>query len=155
MKSIHIRINALIPALGIALVIGGLLVAMIYQKLEEHSKVAEASITRAVYLYHDLQLCAALRTMREGDATAAEQRLDRVLCNDIVALNSQLPSADAEEQAYVKNAFARFALIRPRSAELLANNPTDVHADQVEAEKILERSAGAILGARGAVAALP
>jgi hypothetical protein len=75
-----INIHRLIPILGIAFVAGGLLGAAIYEKLEQASRSNEAGYAALGRLNLDAGLCQALRTLHQGDVSAAARRLDP-LCN--------------------------------------------------------------------------
>jgi hypothetical protein len=140
MKNVYLRIPWLIPVLGIALVAGSLIGAATYVEIARKTHDAETSIATAVRLRHDLELCAVLRTLHQGDINSATLELDLLLCNDIVAINSQLASADADDRAFFKNAFGRFALVRPQSAELFADVTQELRSEQIEAENILARA---------------
>jgi hypothetical protein len=155
MKTNGMKLNWLIPIMGIALVAGGLLAAATYLKLEHEDHAAQESIARMQRLQRDLQLCAVLRTIRDGDMNSAARDLDLWLCSDIVALNSQLASVDAGDRSLIRNAFARFALIRPASAELLTEEGHELRSDQVEAETILARALAAIRPGHSGLASLP
>jgi hypothetical protein len=155
MKTNRNRINWLIPALGIALVALGLSVGAIYLELEGRTRSAEASMARMVRLRHDLELCAVLRTFHEGNVTAAARQLDLLLCSDIVTLNAHLASTDAEERSFVKNAFARFALVRPLSAQLLADDENELREEQIEAERILAQAGGGAIAGINRVTVVP
>jgi hypothetical protein len=154
MKTNHDRTNRLILALGIALVASGILAAATYVKFERETRSAEVLIATCGRINQDLQLCAALRALHEGDVSGAARRLDLKLCGDIVAINSQLGSADAGERAFVRNAFVRFSLVRPRSVQLLTDATQELRSDQVEAESILAQASGLNLQANKVVAAV-
>jgi hypothetical protein len=155
MKDAYVKMPWLIPVLGIALVAGGLIGAATYVELERKTHDAETSIATTVRLCHDLELCAVLRTLHQGDINSAARQLDLLLCNDIVAVNSRLASADTDDRAFVKNAFVRFSLVRPKSAELLADVTQELRGDQIEAENILARAGAGTKPGIGTVAVLP
>ncbi len=155
MKPDRIRINWLIPALGIVLIASGALAAATYLEYERANHSAELSMAAMNRLSHDLELGSVLRTFHEGDASAAARHLDLVLCNDIVGLNSQLAAMDAGDRAFIKNAFVRLSLIRPRSAQLLTDATQGLREDQVEAERILAHAGAGIMPESHSVAVLP
>jgi hypothetical protein len=155
MKTNDTKLNWLIPLMGIGLVAGSLLGAATYLNIERENRSEEESIARIQRLQRDLQLCDVLRTIRDGDMNSAARDLDRWLCSDIVALNSQLGSAGAGDRALIQNAFARFALIRPWSEELVGEEGTELRSDQVEAERILVQAGAAIGPGHSGLASLP
>jgi hypothetical protein len=140
MKTNHIKTDWMIRLLGIALVAGAAMAAATYLNLER--QVHSTEVFRANYdrLYQDVQLCSALKAIHEGDISGATRRLDLKLCQDINALNGQLASADAGDRAFIKNAFVRFTLLRPRSAELLTDDAKELTPEQLEAERILQEA---------------
>lgn len=150
-----IRINWLIPVLGIAMAAGGFMAAATYLNCEREIRSAEDSMATIKGLHKDLQLCEALRTIHEGDPDLAARRLDLILCEDIVAVNAKLASADPLERAFIRNAFARFALVRPKSALLLADASQELRSDQVEAERILAEAGTGVTPLDAAVAIVP
>jgi hypothetical protein len=157
MKNTTISINWLVPILGIAWLAGGLMGAATHSKLEQNTKThsGEASCAILDRLRLDWRICGALRSMHEGGVNAAVQKLDLVLCDDIIAINSELASAEAADRAFVTNAFESFARVRPKSAALLAGTGQELSYDQIEAERILEHAAtGTIPGIKG-LAVLP
>ena len=140
MKTNYLKTDWLIRLLGIALVAVAAMAAATYLNLER--KVHSAEVFNANYdrLCQDVELCSALRAIHEGDISGATRRLDLKLCQDIIALNQQLASADAGDRVFIKNAFVRFTLLRPRSAELLTDDTKELNPDQVEAERILQEA---------------
>jgi hypothetical protein len=155
MKNAYLKIRWLVPVLGIALVAGSLIGAATYVELERKTRDAETSIARTLRLRHDLELCAVLRTLRQGNVNAAARQLDLLLCSDIVTIDSQLASADADDRAFIKNAFGRLALVRPQSVEVLADVTQELRSDQIEAEHILVRAAARTKPGIANVAVLP
>ena len=72
--------------------------------------------------------------------SAGARRLDLMLCEDIISINSRLASLEEWDRAFIKNAFARLALVRPKSAQLLTHATEALRDDQVETERILLRA---------------
>jgi hypothetical protein len=134
----NIKIDWLIPLLGIALVVGGLLAAVSYLDMERKVHSAEALAATLDNLYQDQKLSAVLKTIHEGDVAVAAQQLDLLLCDNILRLNSELASADDRTRTYVEDAFRRMARLRPRIPEAAPSKvvpePTE---DQVAAQRIL------------------
>ena len=111
-----------------------------YLDYEPQTQSADVLIAKCLRLNQDLQLCAALRAIHEGDMHGAARRLDLKLCEDIVALNSQLASADAADRAFVENVFARISLIRPTSDHPSTGAMAKLCTDQIAAERILAQA---------------
>ena len=144
MKTRDLRVNWLIPLLGIAMVAIGVVAGTAYLKIERRADAEEAFTATLDRLYQDNELSMALKTLHEGDAAAAARRLDLLLCEHIVRTDSELPSADARTRAFVENAFQRMALVRPRVAEAKPADPANDHSDdQIVAERILSRALSA------------
>ncbi len=136
--------NWLFPSVGIAAVVGGLVMAAAYVELERKNDAAQAFAATLDRISHDHQLSMALAQIQQGEVVAAAQRLDLLLCEDVVRADLELPSADPLTRAVVDDSFRRIALIRPNSkaggAAGSAQNPTD---GQLEAERILTLALGA------------
>jgi len=91
-------------------------------------------------LNRDLELCSALRTLHEGDVSTAARRLDLVLCEDIIAVNSQLASLDEGERAFIRNAFAAFCACSAKKCPTVNRHHPELGSNQIEAETILAPS---------------
>jgi hypothetical protein len=140
MKTKCIRTNWLIPFVGIAVVAATVATAKAYLDLERQTQASEVLAVTLDRLYQDHQLSMALKTLHDGDAAAAARRLDLLLCEHIVRLDSELASADARTRTYVEDAFQRIALVRPRVVQAQsANSATECSDDQIAAERILGR----------------
>jgi hypothetical protein len=155
MKNTSIKMKWLIPTLGIAMVAGSLVGAATYIELGREAHSGEAYNVALGHLRLDEGLCCALRSMHEGDVNSAARQLDLLLCDDILAVNSELTSPRAAERAFVMNVFARFALVRPKNAALLAGTGQELRDDQIEAERILEHAANGITPGNKGLALLP
>ena len=110
MKTENLKLSWLIPVMGIALFAAGVVAGKTYLDLERMIQSAEFRSATVDHLFQDYQLSVALRTMRDGDPSTAAQRLDRLLCENILRIDSELESADDGTRAYVKNAFASIAV---------------------------------------------
>jgi hypothetical protein len=137
MKINYNRTNWLIPVLGIALVAAGVMAATTYLDLERKNHSAEASMAIIRGLHKDFQLGSALKTIHEEGVSTGVEPLDLMLCEDVIAIHSRLAALEEWDRAFIKNAFARLALIRPNSAELLSDDSHTLGASQIEAERIL------------------
>jgi hypothetical protein len=132
-----VKLDRLLPLLGIALVAGTVLEAATFFGLERKIQSDQAFAATLDRLYQDQKLCSALKTIQEGDVRAAARCLDLMLCDDILAINSQLASADERTRSYVEDAFARLALLRPGNALVTARAQQELYDDQIQAEKVL------------------
>ena len=139
MKTRYLKIDWLIPVLGIAVVAGSLVAGTTYLNLERKIHANEALTATLDRLYQDHQLSVALKTIHNGEVAAATQRLDLLLCGHILTTNSELASADPRTRTIVEDAFRRIARIRPKSAHTTAAGSTqECNEDQAVAERILE-----------------
>lgn len=116
MKTALAKREWVIPLLGIALVAGTWMAATSYCNLEQRSQDAEALGATLGRLYQDHQLSVALKEIRCGDVKEASRRLDTLLCNDILRIDSELPSVDSRTRVFVEDGFRRMALLRPKIA---------------------------------------
>jgi hypothetical protein len=140
MKTQCIKLNRLIPVLGIALAVVGAIAAAIYTDLERKNDSAQASMATLSRLTHEQQLSAVLKKLHAGEVEEAAKSLDLLLCGDILLSNAELPSTDAETRALVQDSFRRIALARPHT-ELAAGTSTREPANgQEAAERILYRA---------------
>jgi hypothetical protein len=154
MKDKNINIKWLMPGLGIAVVAGALMGAATYSKLQQQAHSNENFYAMLQRLKLDAGICAGLRALHEGDVNSAAQRLDRLLCDDILRLNSELPSLEGADRAFMQNTFARCALVRPKCAALLAGTRQQPNDDEVEAERILAEAARQIAPRTAGLAAV-
>jgi hypothetical protein len=139
MKAQYMNIDWLIPLLGTALVAGVVLAARIYLDIERKTQSAEAFTGTLDHLYQDQVLSAALKILHDGDAAAAAQRLDLLLCDNILRLNSEVAFADDRKAAYVQSAFLRIARLRPKHPDTTDGVARELDSDQLKAEKILRQ----------------
>ena len=143
MKTGYLKADWLAPLVGVAVVGGSLMAATTYVNLEQKSHANEALSVTLDHLYQDQKLSAALKSMHDGQVEAAGQRLDLILCQNILRLNSQLDSADPRTRAYIMDAFRRIALLRPRNgAGASGSAAQECSEDQIAAERILARALG-------------
>jgi hypothetical protein len=140
MKKKYIRIDRLIPWLGIALAAAGFAAAATYLDLDRKVHSGEAYTATLDRLYQAQTLSAALKTLHDGDPGTAAQRLDLLLCDNILNINSELSSADDRQRAYVQDAFTRIARRRPKESNATAGDAQAPGNDRTEAEKILAQA---------------
>ena len=138
MKIKYLKIDWLIPVLGIAVVAGSLLAGTTYLNLERRIQADEAFTATLDRLFQDQQLSTALKTIHDGEVDVAAKRLDLLLCGHIIRTDSELASADARTRRFVEDGFRRIATLRPKSAQGAAGASTqECNDDQAAAEKIL------------------
>jgi hypothetical protein len=140
MKTNRITIHRLLLLLVIVLGAGSVLVTVKYLSLERRTHAdqeVEATLER---LWQNQQLCSVLRTSQEGDVSAAAMNLDLRVCGDILAVNSQLASADERTRMFIKWSLANLALVRVKNAQASAGAKQAIHPQQIEAERILAKA---------------
>ena len=138
MKTNYLKMNWLIPTLGIAVVAGTYLAATTYLDLARKTEAEQAFVVTVDRVYQAQQLSMALKTIQEGEIKGAAQRLDVLLCNQILRLDSELASSDARTKALVGMAFQRIAAGRPKAGSgPLAGSAQAVVDARTAAEKIL------------------
>lgn len=143
MKTKYLEIDWLVPLVGIAVVAGSIVAARTYFDLERKTQADEALAQTVGRLYQDQKVNAALKSIHEGDTKGAAQRLDALLCEDILRLNRELASADARTRAFVEDALRRMALARPGIAAGAASESGQERSeDQLAAELILRKALG-------------
>jgi hypothetical protein len=141
MKTRCLKTDWIVPALAIALVAGTLMAARTYLNFERKTDTENALTATLDRLYQDQQLTLALKTLHDGDAAAAARRLDLMLCEHIVRLDAELPSADNRTRTFVEDAFHRMARVRPKATEAKSGDSAeDYSEDVVAAERILGRA---------------
>ena len=144
MKTNCMKTDWFVPLMGLAVIAAAVATGKAYLDFERETRAGEALTVTLDRLYQDHQLSMALKTLHDGDAVAAARRLDWLLCEHIVRLDSELPSADARTRTYVEDAFQRIALVRPRVVPAkAADSTTDYSDDQLVAERILSRASAA------------
>jgi hypothetical protein len=139
MKTRYLKTDWFIPLMGIAAAVGALVAARAYFNIEQKIHTGEASLATLDHLHQDQAIVAALKQVHEGKADEAAQRLDLLVCQDVLLTNSELESADAGMRTVVEDAFRKIALRRPQNAQGAPGSPAqERNQDQVSAEKILK-----------------
>jgi len=144
MKTKYVKLDRLTCLLGIAVVAGGIVLGATYLNLERKIHSTEAFMATVDHLYQDQVLSRALRTLHDRNPGMAAQRLDLLLCDDILRLDAELASADARQVAYVRCCLTRIAHLRPSNPPTAAGAALEISEDQIEAEKILARACGEV-----------
>jgi hypothetical protein len=139
MKTGNWKADWLAPLVGVAVVGGSLMAATTYLNLEQKVRASEAFSVTLDRLYQDQRLSTVLKSMHDGQVKAAAQRLDGLLCQNIIRLDSQLGCADPQTRTCATDAFRRIGLLRPKNAARAAQDCTE---DQITAERILARALG-------------
>lgn len=130
--------------MGVVVVAGSVLAARTYVGLEQQAGADQVLGTTLDRLRSDLKLCEVLRTIRYGEVAGGAQRLDLLLCDDILELHAGLNAADVRTRIYVEDAFRRIALLRPKIGADAAAGSAQMHtSDQAAAERILASALGA------------
>jgi len=141
MKTRFLKTDWLIPLAGIAVVAGSVVAGSAYMELERKTAAEEAFTATLDHLYQDHQLSVALKAIYEGEEKEAAQRLDLLLCDSILRIDSELASADTRTRAFVVDAFRRIALVRPKTATgAAASSAQECTDDQIVAERILSKA---------------
>ncbi len=153
MKTTYLKTKWLIPLLGLAVAAGGFKAATAYLDLQREAQSEEAFSATLDRLYADERIGRALKRLHEGDVSAAARRLDLLLCENILVANAELASASNRQRAYVQDAFARIAHLRPRNSEIAANTTQELSNDQIKAERILEDARAAVISPSDGLAA--
>ena len=139
MKTKCFKVDWLIPVLGIAVVAGCLVAATTCRELERRARAEEAFIPALDRLSYDHTLSLVLKTLHEGEVDKAAQRLDLLLCWDILRADAELASADPRTRAWAQEFFGRIARARPKNAERPAAGSAWEHNEaQAGAQRILE-----------------
>jgi outer membrane murein-binding lipoprotein Lpp len=140
MKIGYLKADWLAPLVGLAVVGGSLLVATAYAKMEQRRSAAEALNLTLDQIHRDQQLSTALKSIHEGQGEAATQRLDLLLCGDVLRLNAQLESCGPRTRDFISDAFRRIALLRPKLGAGASGGA--IPGEQAMAEKILGETLG-------------
>jgi len=144
MKTRYLKTDWLLPLVGIVVVAGSLLAARTYFDMEQQAGAEQALGTTLDRLQHDLKLCGVLKAIHNGEVAGGAQRLDLLLCDDILELHAGLTAADLRTRTYVQDAFRRIALLRPKiGAGTAASAAPERSHDQAAAERILASALGA------------
>ncbi len=139
MTTKYLKIDWLIPLLGVAVIAAGMVAATTYVNLERKIQADQAFMATLDRMLQDQQISSVLRTMHDGQADQALQRLDLILCADILRTNSELASADARTRQCIEDAFRRLAHTRPKIQEgATAASTGGSFEDQMAAQRILE-----------------
>jgi hypothetical protein len=135
------KIDWWIPALGIGLVAGFLLGASTYRGLQRQADEEVAFMPTLDRLCQDHSLSLVLKMLHNGSADQAEQRLDLLLCWDILRADAELASADAQTRAWTEDILRMIARARPKTPEGPAAGSTREFSEaQAAAQQLLERA---------------
>jgi hypothetical protein len=138
MKTKYCEINWLIPVLGVAMVAGCVMAAAYYVDTERKIHSAESLAPTLDNIYLDQLLSGVLKDIHDGDVNGAAQRLDLLLCGNILRLNAELDSADDRTRAYVEDAFRRIGRVRPQiPVPVSSASAPELANDQAAAQRIL------------------
>jgi hypothetical protein len=133
-----LKVDWLAPLVGIAVVAGSVMAATTYVNLERRVYAEEALTVTLDNLYQNEKLSVALRALHDGQIDAAAQRMDLLLCQNVLRLDSQMSSPDPRTRVYVGDALRRIAQLRPRHGVIASG--LEYTQDQAAAEQILVRA---------------
>jgi len=129
------------PLVGIAVVAAGILAARTYIGTERKTQDVLAFDIMLERLSQDLQLSMALMEIHRGKAEEAAQRLDLLLCRNILRTDSELAFTDGRARPIVEEVFRELALIRPSIAQRgAAGSAAACDTEQMVAERILNQA---------------
>jgi hypothetical protein len=143
MKTQYLKMNWLIPVLGMVVVADSLVAGSTYLKLERRINSEEALTATLDRLYQDQRISSVLKSMHngelDGELELAMQRLDLLLCGSILKTDAEMDSADVRTRIFAEDAFRRIALLRPMNPHsAVAGSAQDCCDDQSAAQRILE-----------------
>jgi len=134
------RVDWLIPALGIGIVVGFALAAMTYRVLERQADAELVFMPVLDRLCQDHNLSLALKMYHDGRVDEAAARLDLLLCWDVLRADAELARADARTRAWTEDILRKIARARPKIAQQGKAAPApDGGGAREEAERVLER----------------
>jgi hypothetical protein len=134
------RIDWLIPVLGIVIVVGFVVVAVTYRGLEGQADEETAFTPVLDRLCRDHGLSLVLRMMHEGSFDEAAERLDLLLCWDVMRADVEMARADARTRAWGEDILRMIARLRPKMERKTGAGPALESGDaREEAERVLER----------------
>jgi len=149
MKTNELKMKWLAPVLGAVVIGGGLMGTKLYFELEHKTRAHEALTATLQQLYQDQRLSTALKSMREGDVQGAAQRLDALLCQNILRLDEESASADGKTRMYVEDAFRRIALAQSGiTGGATADTEQEAGEDRAAVQKIFLRALGSVQSAQ-------
>ena len=137
MKTNILRINWLIPALGIALVGGGYPLAKSYLELNEEIRSGSQSGAIVDCLLEDYNLNRVLMQLQNGGCAIPARRLEELLSADIATVNSQLASVDPRTQSIAEACFDLMARQRSQNSPVGAGLPAGSSGREIAAQGIL------------------
>ena len=152
MKRNYSKINLVIAAVGMAVAVGAIAVGSAYVRLQREIRWHEnfgALVDRA---YYDQRVTSVLKLYHDGQAAAAVQKLDVVLCGDIIRMDADTAPADSQTRQFALETFRKIARERPKVlASVAGNSPERPIDDQLTAQRVLASACAE--GETGAVVA--
>jgi hypothetical protein len=116
MKNNTFKIRWLIPALGIALVGGGYGLTKTYLGYQEQIRSSEQLVVIVDHLVEGIHLNQILKQAQDTGCHEAAGSLDKLLAANIVAVNAELPSADAQARVLADVLFKHLAQQRSQNS---------------------------------------
>ncbi len=149
MQPKHFKTNWLMSGFALVLAAGTVGANLAYWDCQERIQAHEKLNAVVDRIYIDQQVSSVLKQMRNGEAEPASQRLDGVLCGDILRLDAELGALDDHTRQFVLASFERMARVRPRVSEFPAQGVSANYTqDQLSAQKILSLAARATTGSQ-------
>jgi len=149
MQPKHFKTNWLVSGFALLLAAGTVGANLAYWDCQERIQAHEKLNAVVDRIYIDQQVSSVLKQIHDGETEPASQRLDAVLCGDILRLDAELGTLDDHTREFVLASFERLARIRPRISEFPAQGlSTGYTDDQLSAQKILSLAARASTGSQ-------
>ncbi len=134
------KIDWLVPIPGIVVLAGCLWAATTYRGFEQQVDADETLTPTLDRLTFDLTLSLALKQLHDGEVEKAAQRLDLLLCWDILRADTELASADDRTRAWIEDTLRRIARTRPKTTEpAVVPSVPNPGGTQEEAQRVLVR----------------
>ncbi len=114
--------------------------------LESQSQIRSEEKANALLdrLAQDQHLNTILRLLKAGAVEEATQRLNYLVCGDIVNVHALLASTDDRTRAFAQQTFSRMAQCRPKpSPAAVADFHGQRYYEEVEAERIFAKAVAA------------
>jgi hypothetical protein len=132
------KMKWLVASLTIAVISGGYPVARGHLKTQSRIHSEETLCAILDRLAQDQKLNTILKLIQAGGVEEAAQRLNFLLCENIVSVNSQLASTDNRARSFAQSAFCRMAQYRPKPSPVTGvASVRERSCEEIEAQKIL------------------
>ena len=140
MKTKTLRINWLIPVLGIALVCGGYFAMKSYSEFQEQIRYAEQSIATCDRLWEKVDLSQIMVQAQHGGCSMTALSLDGLLSASLWTESGQLAPADTNERAMVEVVTRFIDRRRPESTPTAGGVRAGGSEQEVAGQRILTQT---------------